>query len=162
LYYVIETRAYRTSGLLELFPQHCQLPDITPHQHLRAPTDKLAEKTAKASSTPKGKRLLRYPVQKINNLLHPAPTCKEQRMTNGSISAKREEEQRVIADVPIITIPRTTTLSPVGTSNNPTAKRFLKVTKRLHQRVTRNNTPVIIQNPVVIEPIPPHQLWAIN
>jgi hypothetical protein len=58
LYYIIETQAYRTSGSTKLFPQHCQLPDMTPHQHLHALTDELADKTPQASTTPKGKRLL--------------------------------------------------------------------------------------------------------
>ncbi len=53
-YYIIETRAYRISGSTELFPQHCQLPNLMPHQHLRALTDELAEATKLASNTPKG------------------------------------------------------------------------------------------------------------
>jgi hypothetical protein len=40
-YYIPETRAYRISGSTELFPQHCQVPNLTAHQHLRALTDKL-------------------------------------------------------------------------------------------------------------------------
>jgi hypothetical protein len=39
-YYIIKTRAYWISGSTELFPQHCQLPDLTPHQHLEAMMDK--------------------------------------------------------------------------------------------------------------------------
>jgi hypothetical protein len=67
LYYIIETQAYRTSGSTKLFPQHCQLPDMTPHQHLSALTDKLADKMPQASTNPKGKRLLRYLAQKIED-----------------------------------------------------------------------------------------------
>ena len=33
IYYIPETRGYRVSGSTELFPQHCQLPDVSPHQH---------------------------------------------------------------------------------------------------------------------------------
>ena len=33
VYYILETRGYYVSGSTELFPQHCQLPDISPHQH---------------------------------------------------------------------------------------------------------------------------------
>jgi hypothetical protein len=43
----------------ELFPQHCQLPNMTPHKHLKALTDKLADNTAIASCTPKEKRMLK-------------------------------------------------------------------------------------------------------
>ena len=42
LYYIPETRAYRISGSTELFPQHCQLPNLTADQHFRKLTDKLA------------------------------------------------------------------------------------------------------------------------
>jgi hypothetical protein len=47
----------------------------------------------------------------------------------------------VIDDTPIITIPRITDAQPIMQSRNPTSKRKLKGTKRLHRRVTRNNTP---------------------
>jgi hypothetical protein len=40
-------------------------------------------------------------------------------------------------------------------SNNPTANQKLKGTKCLHRWVTRNNTLGIIQNPVVIDQVPP-------
>ena len=39
LYFIPKTQACRTSGLTELFPKHCQLPNLTPHQHFRALTD---------------------------------------------------------------------------------------------------------------------------
>jgi hypothetical protein len=51
-YYIPETRAYRISGLTELFPQHCQVPALTPHQHLHALTDELTKHTAEANTTP--------------------------------------------------------------------------------------------------------------
>ena len=38
---------------------------------------------------------------------------------------------------------------------NLTAKRVLKTTKRLHRRMTRNNTPGIVPLPGVINPVPP-------
>jgi hypothetical protein len=50
----------------------------------------------------------------------------------------------VIDEAPIITIPCITDLPPIVTSNNPTAKWKLKETKRVHRRVTRNNTPDIM------------------
>jgi hypothetical protein len=48
LYNIIETQAYHISGSTELFPQHCQLPDMTLHKHLRALTEELVEATAVA------------------------------------------------------------------------------------------------------------------
>jgi hypothetical protein len=74
-YYIPKTRAYHVSGSTKLFPQHCQLPSMTPHQHLRALTDKLTEHTAQANNTPKGRRLLKLLSTRIDGLLHPpAPT----------------------------------------------------------------------------------------
>jgi hypothetical protein len=58
IYYITEMRAYRISGSTELFLQHCQLPDMTPHQHLRVLTDELTDGATKATHTPKDKHLL--------------------------------------------------------------------------------------------------------
>jgi hypothetical protein len=43
LYYIPEMRAYRISGSAELFPQHCQLPDMMQNQHLQELTNELNE-----------------------------------------------------------------------------------------------------------------------
>jgi hypothetical protein len=59
LNYVLETRAYCVSGSAELFPQHCQLPSMTPHQHFRTLTDELTKNTALANMTSKGRQLLK-------------------------------------------------------------------------------------------------------
>ena len=80
LYDLIETRAYPVSGSTELFPLHCQLPNLTPHQHLRALTDELTKATALASQTTKGKRLIKYLGKKIDSLLNPIPVQEEQRV----------------------------------------------------------------------------------
>jgi hypothetical protein len=58
IYYIPETRAYRILGSTELFPQHCQLADMTPHQHLRTLTNKLTNGATEATHTPKSKCLL--------------------------------------------------------------------------------------------------------
>jgi hypothetical protein len=58
LYYIPETCGYPVSGSTELFPQHCQLPDMMPHQHFHALTDELTEDTDRMSTTPKGQRIL--------------------------------------------------------------------------------------------------------
>jgi hypothetical protein len=68
-YYIPDTRAYRILGLSKLFPQHCQLPTLTPHQHLWALTDELTKDTKRAISTPKGRRLLKLLAMRIDDLL---------------------------------------------------------------------------------------------
>ena len=64
-----------------------------------------------------------------------------------------EEEQRVIDESPIITLLRITNAPPITLTQNPTTKRNLQATPRLHRRVTRNNLPGV--GPATqIEPIP--------
>jgi hypothetical protein len=154
LYYVPETRAYRVSGSTELFPQHCQLPSLTPHQHFRALTDELTEQTAVAGTTDKGRRLLKLLGARIDDILDPPPVSDTQRVIMEQQRAAREDEQRVIDESPIITVPRLTDAQPIALTRNPTAKRDLRATPRLHRRTTRNNTPGINPSPILMEPIP--------
>ena len=106
LFYVPETRAYCISGSAELFPQHCQIPNMSPHQHLRALTDELRDTTAVAASTSKGRRLLKLLQSNLQTILNPpaltATPRTEQRVTKEQ-QRVREEEQRVINDTPILT-----------------------------------------------------------
>ncbi len=72
-YYVPKTKAYHISESTELFPQHYQLPALMPHQHFRALTDELTDKTALANSMPTGQHLLQLLSIHIHSLLHPTP-----------------------------------------------------------------------------------------
>jgi len=65
LYFIPETRAYRISGSTELFPQHCQMPCLTKHQHFRALTEELTEAVDEANATTAGKRLVKALQRKI-------------------------------------------------------------------------------------------------
>ncbi len=141
LYYIPETRAYRISGSTELFPQHCQLPNLTPHQHFRTLTGELTNATAIASATQKGCRLIKLLQENIKKILNPTDALEEQRVSDNEI---RMQQQRVINSMPIITVPtvpRITNAPPILQSQNPTAKRNLKETPRVHSWVTRNNPP---------------------
>ena len=71
LYFIPETRAYRISGSTELFPQHCQIPCMTKHQHFRALTEELTEAVDDANATPTGKRLVKALQRKLEHALHP-------------------------------------------------------------------------------------------
>ncbi len=137
IYYIPETRAYWISGPADLCPQHCQVPNLTAHQHLRALTDKLAENTAKARATPKGWRLIKLLQSKINTILTP-PYANATQMAEQRV---REEQQRVTDETPILTIPRITNAPPIMQACNPTSKQALKNTPQIHRQVTRNNTP---------------------
>jgi hypothetical protein len=63
-------------------PTTLSLPDMSPHQHLKALMDKLADAAATASGTPKGKLWLQSLSQKIEDLLHPLPSQEEQRVAD--------------------------------------------------------------------------------
>ncbi len=87
LYYIPETRAYRILGSTELFPQHCQLPNLTPDQHFRTLTDKLANETAMANKTPTGRCLTKLLQSRIKQIVEPTAGITEQEA--------KEQEQRV-------------------------------------------------------------------
>ncbi len=124
-YYVPKTRAYRISGSSELFPQHCQLPSLTPHQHFCALTEELTETTELANGTPNGRRLLKLLATWIDNILSPPPPAMQQRATDGD---QHVAEQRVIDKTPICIIPRISNAPPIMQARNPTSKRTLRNT----------------------------------
>jgi hypothetical protein len=117
---------------------------MTPHQHFHALTNELTEHTAQANSTPKGQHLLKLLGTRIKSLLHPPPISEEQRVIAECQREASEREQRVIDDLPIITIPQITDALPIMLMHNPIAKWTLQTTPRLHRRVTHNNTPGIL------------------
>jgi hypothetical protein len=122
LFYVIETHAYHVSGLTDLlFPKHCRLPNLTPHQHLQALTDELLKPHHWPIRLPK-RQLIKYLGQKIKHLFNPIPILKEQRVAEASQLQVQGEEQRVINDTPIITIPYIMDLPTIMQTRNPTAK----------------------------------------
>ena len=157
LFYVPETQAYRISGSAELFPQHCQIPNMSPHQHLHALADELQDSMAVAASTSKGWHLLKLLQSNLQNILNPPPLTAtpttEQRVTKEQ-QRVREEEQRVINDTPILTIPRITNAPPIMQARNPTAKRALKNMPCIHWQKTRANTPGRVPMIPLIHPIP--------
>jgi hypothetical protein len=141
VYYVPETRAYHISGSTKLLPQHCQLPTLTPHQHLRELTDELAAEGTIAGATTKGHWLLTLLQQHIGNIFTPLPPifapATEQRVEQ----RVRTEQQQVINKTPIITLQHITNAPAIMASFNPMAKRYIKTTLVVHQCVMRNNTP---------------------
>ncbi len=140
LYYIPETRAYCILGSTELFPQHCQLPNLTPDQHFRALTEELAKETAMANNTATGRRLIKLLQSRIKQIVEPMAVITEQEAKEQE-QRVRMQQQRVIDETPILTVPCITNAPPIIKSGNPTAKWALKNTPRLHRQSTRNNTP---------------------
>jgi hypothetical protein len=154
LYYIPETRAYCILGSMELFSQHCQLPNLTADQHFRALTDELAYETATANQTPTGRCLIKLLQSRIKQIVEPTPEPTEQEAQEQE-QRVREQRQLVIDETPILTVPHISNAPPIMKAQNPTAKRVLKNRPRLHLQQTRNNTPgavLAIQRVNVFEP----------
>ncbi len=124
-----------------MFPQHCQIPCLTKQQHFWALTEELAKAVEEANATPAGKRLIKALQGKIKQALSPQIVQGEQRVREHEKRVERENQQRVIDNTPILTIPCITDAPAIMQSRNPTAKRMLKNNPRIHRRMTRNNTP---------------------
>jgi hypothetical protein len=110
----------------------------------------LAKSTAIASETNKGRRLIKLLQSKIKGILHPPASAN----TPQAEQRVREEEQRVIDEIPILTIPQITDAPPIMQAQNLTAKRVLKLTPQLHRRLTQNKTPGGIPLIRRVHPIP--------
>jgi hypothetical protein len=132
LFFIPETRAYRISGSTELFPQHCQIPCLTKHQHFRALTEELTKAVDKANATTAGKRLVKALQRKIEQALNPNLVQDEQRVREDEQRVAREKQQRVLDNTPILTIPCITDVPAIMQSRNPMAKRRLKENPRVH------------------------------
>jgi len=125
-------------------------------QHLRALAKEITDETDIAAKTPQGRALIKQLQSNIINILNPSTTHMEEQRV------RREEEQRVIDNTPIITIPRITAAEPILQSRNPTAKRILKNTPRVHGCVTRNNTPGAVPMITRVENHNPHGFGPYN
>jgi hypothetical protein len=132
------------------------LPNLTPHQHLQTLTNKLTQATTLTNQTTKGRQLIRYLGHQIEPLLNLTPILKEQRVVDEEQRVAealqrqaQEEEQRVINNTPIITIPCITDIPTIMQTCNPTTKHVLKSTKCLHHCVTRNKTQGIMAVPSI-------------
>jgi hypothetical protein len=96
---VPETRAYRISGSAELFPQHCQVPNLSKNAHLKALTEELEVSTGIAAQTPKGRALIQKLGKAIKAILNPA-NASTQRVDN---SIREEATQHDNDDLAPIT-----------------------------------------------------------
>jgi hypothetical protein len=80
MYYIPETRAYCISGSAELFSQHCQVPYLSPNEHLRALTKELATTTSSVSKTTTGWDMIKVLQAHLDVLIEPVPNLPEQRV----------------------------------------------------------------------------------
>ena len=127
-----ETRAYRISGSAQLFPQHCQVPNLSRDEHLTALTEELTTEATVAAGTMKGKTLLKLLRTHLDTLISPPTPMDEQRVT-GSQPPDPQHANREFQ--------RVTDSPAIMQAQDPTAKRNLIQTSGTHRQNTRNNTP---------------------
>jgi hypothetical protein len=93
LYFFQETRVYCISGSTEWFPQHCQIPCLTKHQHFWALTEEF-EVVEEVNMTPAGRHLIKTLQMKIKHALNPPDVQEEQRVREQEQKVERENEKR--------------------------------------------------------------------
>jgi hypothetical protein len=122
LYYVPETHVYRISGSAELFPQHCQVPNLSPKEHLCALTEELQTTAQSVKETTKGRAMIRVLQQQLDELIKPVQTPPEQRVSTTDTHPHIERPIQRVLQAPAKMKTR-----------DPMAKRNLILTKRSHR-----------------------------
>jgi hypothetical protein len=126
--------AYCILRSAELFPQHCQVANLSPIKHLKALTAELAGETTKASRTTKGKALLKILCTHLDDLVMPSPAPTEQRVPTAPTTSPTLS----------LVLQRVSNSPAIMQTQDPTAKRNLIAAKRTHQQTARNNTPGMV------------------
>ena len=124
LYFVSETRVHYISGLAELFPQHCQVPNLSPNAHLKELTEELQTATATATGTPKGRRLIESLATAIKAIL--TPTNAEERSVSTNVVRLPSR------DAPIVMLQRILDAPEIMQTRDPTAKQNLITMACIH------------------------------
>jgi hypothetical protein len=126
-FYIPETRAYRISASAQFFPTYCDLPTESPHE--------AAARTAAE---------LLIELRQHHKAKDPGQLSRHQRaikIINDIYQLNLQQSPRV--DIPAAPPPR---VEPT-LSSNPTAPRTLQQAPRLHNRITRCNTPGLNTSP---------------
>ena len=142
--FIPETRSYRITNTLKLYPAHCKMPAIEPGATLRLAAQDLIAAI---------KNLKKTPID-----LKPRFTAALRQLSSiFNESIDEEQEEQPVPRVPTNnSAPRVATnnsaprVSTPSTSHNPTSPRVLAKQPRIHQRQTRRNTPM----PVIHEESP--------
>ena len=147
-FYIPETRGYRRSDTYRLMPQHCRMPTISEADRtVEAAASLLKEMKKEIPKQARGKMQWLKIIKKLQAAL-----------SNGESRVATQRPQRVA------TQGQTRVDGGVSTSTSPTCPRTLRNIKRVHQRKTRNNTPV--NEATSTEPTPngesPRQTQKIN
>jgi len=164
-YLVPRKKGYRILGSAELFPQHCQVTFLSTNDHMRELTNKVVS-MLKNMTEEKQRRVLTLVKSKLSDAMvqleGPAfltspchawilPVDNLQRVPQQRVPTQDQQrvapraEQRVGTSTPDTTtlqdLRRMSNAPPIMNAPNPTTKRALQSTKRVHRRITQNNTP---------------------
>jgi hypothetical protein len=122
-FYVPETRAMRITSTYELYPTHCSLPTVSPHEHTGIVFNELIRCIAPLPRANKRRMLTK--------IIH---TITEMATTTKSYHAE--------PDLPWPANPQTSKGAEHHTSTNPTAPAQVFAAPHIHTRHTRANTPI--------------------
>jgi hypothetical protein len=162
-YFVPKTRAYQILGSAELFPQHCQVPYMTAKDQLKAVTEEMITTLTKLTATKQRHVLTEVGAKLADDALRPCGPafftspchawmlpdndhqCAPQEAHTPVLQRVAPETQQRVGPTPHVnpapSIQRMSKAPPIMKAPNPTTRRALKSTKRVHQRITRNNVP---------------------
>ena len=126
--YCPETRSYCISGSVDLFPQHCLLPEVTLEQHVKEVHKELIESIGRLNKSAKQK-VVKALTKMARDLATPPMQGSPQRVGPAATSQGGGPTHRVV------------TALPVTITTDPTAPHKVVEAPRTHRRVTKNNTP---------------------
>ncbi|KAL7538190.1 hypothetical protein ACHAXR_008359, partial [Thalassiosira sp. AJA248-18] len=139
-FYDPTTCNYKITGTYELFPSHCNVPSISEGDRtIIAATDLLHEIGAYVPTTAAGKCAHSKILHKLTSVLGIATHGKKGGNRNGTPSRVNAGSPRVQNDA--------------TTSIDTTSPRVVRATRQVHQRHTRNNTPVPTTMQVIEPPV---------
>jgi hypothetical protein len=121
-------------GSAELFPQNCQVPNLSPNAHLKGPTKELQTETEIAIETPKGHCLIKSLAKAIKAILMPTNAEEQWVATDVVIENTPSDIARILSIQQILDAPA------IMHMQDPTAKQNLITSTRIHCKQTQNNT----------------------
>jgi hypothetical protein len=167
-YFVPKTRVYRISGSAKLFPQHCQVPFITAKDQLQEVTKEMISTLTTMSANEQQRVLTEVRAKLADDSLRPCgpafltSPCHAWMLPNDNHQCAPQEAapmhvpqraapegQQRVGPTPEVTPAESlqcmSNAPPIMNAPNPTTRRALKSTKRVHLWLTCNNVPGTIK-----------------
>jgi hypothetical protein len=145
-FFIPETKGYRVSGTAKFFPAHCKLPAIEPGDTVRLAAQDLIVAIEKMSNAPidlnpKHTQALRQ----LATIFNEAARVDEDKENTTPPRVNKSAEQMINTSNSAPRVNNNTTASKTtqpSTSFDATSPRVLRLQPRVHERTTRNNTPM--------------------